>query len=78
MLFCSQTIFFSLQLIIFVLDSNLPKVRPTGNSVNGSHVSSNVTVSVQRLDIQWPKNAKSKKLCIIFNFCWNNVSEGDE
>ena len=45
---------------MFLLDTNLPKPKLTGTSLNGSGVSSNVTVDVANSDIEGHKNRKSK------------------
>ena len=53
---------------MLILDSSLPKPRGRGQSFNRGGVARNLTVSVEKLDIESDKNAKSMKFCIISEF----------
>ena len=53
---------------MLILDSSLLKPRGRGQSLNRGHVARNVTVSMEKLDIESATNAKSTKFCIILHF----------
>ena len=53
---------------MFLLDSNLLKPKVTGTSLNGSAVSTNITVDVENSDIEGDKKRKIKHQINIYNF----------
>ena len=53
---------------MFLLDSNLPKPKVRGTSLNGSALSTNITVDVKNSDIEGDNNRKSKDQINIYNF----------
>ena len=53
---------------MFILDSSLPKPRGRGQSSNTANVAKNISVSLEKLDIESASNSKSTKFCIIVHF----------
>ena len=53
---------------MFIVESSLPKPRGRGQSSHPANVVKNVSVCLDKLDIESASNSKSTNFCIIIHF----------
>ena len=58
---------------MFIIESSLPKPRGRGQSSNTANVTKNVSVSLQKVDIESASNSKSMNFSFILHFLYFKI-----